>query len=198
MALQPSTNVNITGGNISGINPIPVASGGTGANTAVQARTNLGLGSIATQNSANVSIDGGFINALSAPLAILDGGTGATTASAARSNLGLGTGASTNVGTIAVQNSNNINITGGSITGIADLAVGDGGTGASTAADARTNLGVPSTTISISAGAGLAGGGDLSTNRTLSIATNSNGFGVRYVSTASPSGGSNGDIWYQI
>jgi hypothetical protein len=198
MALQPSTNVNITGGNISGVNPIPVASGGTGANTAVQARTNLGLGSIAIQNSSNVSIDGGFINALSAPLAIVDGGTGATTASAARTNLGLGTGASTNVGTIAVQNSNNVNITGGSITGIVDLAVGDGGTGASTAAGARLNLGVPSTTIQISAGAGLTGGGDLSTNLTLSIATNSNGFGTRYVSTGSPTGGVNGDIWYQI
>lgn len=57
------------------------------------------------------------------------------------------------VGTIASQNANSVAITGGtisgvpanftsgSITGITDLAVADGGTGASTASQARTNLG---------------------------------------------------------
>lgn len=44
------------------------------------------------------------------------------------------------LGTMAMQNANNVAITGGSITGIADLAVADGGTGASTASGARTNL----------------------------------------------------------
>jgi hypothetical protein len=46
------------------------------------------------------------------------------------------------LGTIATQASSNVSITGGSITGITDLAVADGGTGASTAAGARTNLGL--------------------------------------------------------
>lgn len=46
------------------------------------------------------------------------------------------------LGTIATQASSNVSITGGSITGITDLAVADGGTGASNASGARTNLGL--------------------------------------------------------
>lgn len=76
----------------------------------------------------------GLVNAV--PVA--NGGTGASSSTAARTNLGLGS--------IATQNSNSVSITGGSVTGITDLAIADGGTGASTATDARTNLNVPSTT----------------------------------------------------
>lgn len=58
-------------------------------------------------------------------------------AATSRTNLGLGT--------IATQDSDDISITGGSISGITDLAIADGGTGAGTATEAFDNL-APTTT----------------------------------------------------
>lgn len=66
----------------------------------------------------------------------------------ARTNLGLGT--------LALQAANAVAITGGSITGITDLAVADGGTGASTAANARTNLGAAGSGLATASGLTLA------------------------------------------
>ena len=55
-----------------------------------------------------------------------------SSASASRTNLGLSA--------LATQDPSSVTITGGSVTGITDLAVADGGTGASTASAAFSNL----------------------------------------------------------
>lgn len=87
---------NVTGeviGNSSNVNgTVQLEHGGTGANTAVDARENLGLGSIAIQNKNEIDIIGGTIVGIT-DITVADGGTGASTAIGARANLGLVIGA---------------------------------------------------------------------------------------------------------
>jgi hypothetical protein len=140
----------ITGGSITGITDLAVADGGTGASTAANARTNLGL-AIGTDVQAYdaglqsisslTTVPDQYLYTTAADVytpgtitaagrALLDDADATTQ----RATLGLGT--------IATQAASNVAITGGSIAGITDLAIADGGTGASNATDARTNLGL--------------------------------------------------------
>lgn len=90
------------------------------------------------------------------------GGTNATDASGARTNLGIGT--------LATQASSSVSITGGSVTGITDLAVADGGTGSSTAAAARTALGIQAQSAELDSVASISSNGLVTRNATASHA----------------------------
>lgn len=141
MSTQNANNVSITGGSLNGTvigasspaqayfttisagtwegTAIAVAHGGTGATNATDARTNLGLGTMATQNASNVAITGGSINGTVIGNSSAQAGT--FTNLTASGTVSLGT------------------ITAGTWNGNA-IAVAYGGTGATDATTARANL----------------------------------------------------------
>lgn len=96
---------------------LEVAGGGTGATTAAGARTNLGLGTIATQNSNAVNITGGTITGVAFDAGAINTGVLAL----ARGGLGISMTLGA-VGTYLRSNGTNIAF---SAISIADLAAGD-------------------------------------------------------------------------
>ena len=135
IASQNSNNVAITGGSISGASLSNVSVVANASSLSVRdsdashilsiavgsnltANTILTLTTGATSNRT-LDISASNVTVSVAGAALIDDAD----ASAQRTTLGLGT--------IATQNANAVSITGGSVTGITDLALADGGTGAS-------------------------------------------------------------------
>lgn len=98
---------------------------------------------------------------ISTPISVAQGGTGATTAAGARTSLGstaTGDALYTAASAAAARAT------------LGSSATGDALFIAASAAAARTALGAASSAITISPGTGLTGGGDLTANRTLTLA----------------------------
>ena len=171
LATQAADNVDISGGRITDVVDIAIADGGTGASDITTARQNLGLEigvdvqgydadltdlsdgtltSTKVQYLENVNSDvqaqlGAKLDSSTVTLSklgqadgniVVSDGTNWTVenGAVARTSLGLGS--------IATQAADNVSISGGSVTDITDIAVADGGTGASDVSSARSNLGL--------------------------------------------------------
>ena len=173
----------------SGIPTAPTAANGTSttqiATTAFVQAVAVSLGTLSTQNANAVAITGGTITGVS-PIAVASGGTGASSFTSGALLKGAGTSAVTTASAADIAGQ------------IGTLPIANGGTGSSNATDARANLGAAASATTVTVGSGLTGGGSLASNMTIAFAANSNGYGTRYVSTAAPTGGSDGDLWYQI
>jgi len=155
VAIERSTGA-VTLANLALSSPLPVTSGGTGATTASGARTALGLGTIATQNSNAVAITGGAVDGV--PIGATTKSTGDfTDVTATDVVIGAGTGANSGSnfaiyrhddagGVIdfpfTINRASGVAAFSSGLTSDVPIDIASGGTGAGTAAAARTALGV--------------------------------------------------------
>lgn len=162
IASQSSNNVSITGGVITGITDLAIADGGTGASTAAGARTNLGLGTLATQNgtfsgtsSGTNTGDQNIFQTISVA------GQSDVIADSTSDTLTLAAGSGISITTNATSDTVTISATGSGGT-VSSVDVSGGTTGLTTSGGPITGSG----TITISGTLGIANGGTGSTTNT--------------------------------
>ena len=175
----------ITGGTIVGITDLAVADGGTGASTAADARTNLGLGTIATQSASSVAITGGSVTGIT-DITVADGGTGASTAANARTNLGLVIGTDVLAPTGSAANLTsfptfNQNTTGNAATVTTNANLTGGVTSVGNAATVVTNANLTGVVTSVGNATSL---GSFSSANLLSALTDETGTGSAVFATS--------------
>jgi hypothetical protein len=188
--LAPMAAFTIKGNNTSGsTNPQDL--------TASQARSAMGAAPLASPAFTGTptaptptSLDNSTKIATTAFVKAQSYGTGSVTSVA--TGAGLTGGPITTTGTIALTTTGVTASTYGSTTVLPQITVDSYGriTSASNITITPSNIGAASNTITISAGTGLSGGGDLTANRTISLASISGGYVVGNSSTgpAAPSG----------
>ena len=162
--------------NVGGTDVEWVPAGGVGTVTSIDVS-----GGTTGLTTSGGPITGAGTITLAGTLAVANGGTGQTSAQSAMNTFaGAVTsgqylrGNGTNVVMAAIQAADvptlNQNTTGTAANVTGTVAVANGGTGATTAGAALTSLGAAASAITISAGTGLSGGGDLTANRSIALA----------------------------